>query len=59
MKALRDKHGFRIMCGHDYCHRYAVKIAGAADVNNTLGQTHDCCSRHCPIRKEARDEPEA
>lgn len=38
-----------VTCGHPTCGRRAVKISGLVDyVGNTLGQTHDCCIRHCP-----------
>lgn len=56
MKPLRDSRGLAIPCHHSGCSRWAVKICGAADENNTLGQTHDCCSRHCPIRTGDRHE---
>ena len=37
----------RSPCGHTGCRRQAVKVVGAVDEPNTLGQTHDCCARHC------------
>ncbi len=43
-------------CMHPGCLRPAVKVVANQDRPNTLGQTHDCCNRHCSPRKGGTDD---
>lgn len=36
----------QVPCDHKNCKRVALGIVSAAERNNSLKQTHDCCSKH-------------